>query len=317
MPKIPEKLPFLKAICWQTDNVKHFTPEEMLARYERGWHYLGVLGQPTKLELLFIKKLAKVYGSWLISDFSPMFKLEWHQNILTILESLNADFFTKIRAYFGGGTLVSLKHGEHRLSKDIDFICPLGEGYRLLRSQIADYGYKALFTSFEDINLPKNIQADRYGVRFPVMLNETAIKFEIVIEERIQLGEPEYQSWSSIPCLNETDSVAEKLLANSDRWNDSSVQSRDLIDLAVQRLDFRFSTEAIDKAEKVYPVISPLKKAILYFQSHPYYREKCFQSLQVTSPKKIIDGLDLLALDFGLELTERIKSEDSLDDKRF
>jgi hypothetical protein len=161
LPKVPEKLPFLEAICWQTDDVKHLTPEEMLNRYERGWHYLGVLGRPTRLELLFIKKLARVYGSWLVSDLSSMFKLEWHQNILKILQSLNADFFTEIRAYFRGGTLVSLKHGEHRLSKDIDFICPLGEGYRLLRSQIADNGHKALFTNFEGINLPKNIQADR------------------------------------------------------------------------------------------------------------------------------------------------------------
>lgn len=30
---VPQKLPFLEAICWQTKNVKLFTPEEMLSRY--------------------------------------------------------------------------------------------------------------------------------------------------------------------------------------------------------------------------------------------------------------------------------------------
>ena len=96
------------------------------------------------------------------------------------------------------------------------------------------------------------------------------------------------------------------MLANSDRWLDSSVESRDIIDLAVQRLASPIPQEAIDKAEKAYPVIDPLKRAIQNFQNKAEYRERCYASLLVNAPDKIIDGIDLLASDFGLETTERI-----------
>ncbi len=66
--QIPEELPFLKAICWQVENIKNFTPEEMLISYERGWRYLDVLGEPSEEELVFIKGLVQRYGSWLASD---------------------------------------------------------------------------------------------------------------------------------------------------------------------------------------------------------------------------------------------------------
>ena len=34
---MPEKLPFLEASCWQTENVHLFDRKEILSRYERGW----------------------------------------------------------------------------------------------------------------------------------------------------------------------------------------------------------------------------------------------------------------------------------------
>lgn len=67
-PEVPEDLPFLKAICWQIADVTNFTPEEMLISYERGWRYLGVVGEPSLEELLFIKRLVQRYGSWLAAD---------------------------------------------------------------------------------------------------------------------------------------------------------------------------------------------------------------------------------------------------------
>ncbi len=66
--QIPGELPFLKAICWQIENIQNFTPEEMLISYERGWHYLDVLGEPSLEELVFIKALIQRYGSWLVAD---------------------------------------------------------------------------------------------------------------------------------------------------------------------------------------------------------------------------------------------------------
>lgn len=66
--QIPEELPFLKSICWQVENIKNFSPEEMLISYERGWRYLDVLGEPSEEELVFINQLIQRYGSWLASD---------------------------------------------------------------------------------------------------------------------------------------------------------------------------------------------------------------------------------------------------------
>lgn len=275
----------------------------MLQRYEQGWEYRGVLGEPSAEELGFVKELAQRYGSWLATE-QQMFNLEFHQKILGILRNLDAGFFQASRIYFGGGTLVSLRHGEYRLSKDIDFICPVGDSYRLLRQTVFEKGFNALFATQEGIALPRDLQTNRYGVRFSVVVDQVPIRFEIVAEERITLGEPDYPTWSPVPCLNETDTFAEKLLANSDRWADTSVESRDLIDLSMLRLAAPIPQEAVSKAENAYPVIDPLRRAIQNFQAKPEYQERCFQALGVQSPVSVISGLDLLAADFGIEPME-------------
>jgi hypothetical protein len=306
----PEKLPFLQKLCWQRENTENLTPLEILRIYERGWHYRGVLGNLSHTEALFVQQLAEYYHSWL---GAKMFEREFHQKILIVLHQLKANFLLECGAYFGGGTLVSLNHGEYRLSKDIDFLCSTGTGYRLLRQKIAENQYNALFNTQNNLNLPGEIKADQYGVRFAIIVDETLIKFEIIMEGRIELGAADYPSWSPVPCLNQIDSFAEKLLANSDRWNDSSVESRDLIDLAIQRLNSPIPQAAIEKAESAYPVIEPLKKAISFFQNHPNYRDKCFTALGIAEPSKIIDGIDLMAADFNLNKTPRIFSESKQD----
>ena len=65
---IPDKLPFLEAICWQTEDVYRFDPEQMLSRYERGWRYRNLFNNLEGQELNFLKQLAKHYNSWLQSD---------------------------------------------------------------------------------------------------------------------------------------------------------------------------------------------------------------------------------------------------------
>lgn len=65
---IPGKLPFLESICWQTQNVRHFSLLEMLNRYERGWRYRGVLADLEGEELEFVRDLAKKTDSWIIRD---------------------------------------------------------------------------------------------------------------------------------------------------------------------------------------------------------------------------------------------------------
>lgn len=69
---IPEKLPFLEFICWQTKNVYQFTIEEILNSYERGWKYRSLFDNLDKEELEFIKKIAHQYQSWLIVDLCSL-----------------------------------------------------------------------------------------------------------------------------------------------------------------------------------------------------------------------------------------------------
>lgn len=64
---IPQILPFLEAICGQTHNVYRFTPEQMLSRYERGWRYRKIFDLEEE-ELNFIKNIASIYKSWLITE---------------------------------------------------------------------------------------------------------------------------------------------------------------------------------------------------------------------------------------------------------
>ena len=51
-----------------------------------------------------------------------MFVHEHHRRILRVLNALRADFFRAVGASFGGGTLLAMRYGEYRWSKDIDFL---------------------------------------------------------------------------------------------------------------------------------------------------------------------------------------------------
>jgi hypothetical protein len=62
---IPNKLPFLEAICWQTEDIYSLTPEQMLSRYERGWRYRSLFNKIEGSELDFLKRIAREYQSWL------------------------------------------------------------------------------------------------------------------------------------------------------------------------------------------------------------------------------------------------------------
>ncbi len=62
---VPNKLPFLEAICWDLSDVFVLTVDEMLCRYERGWRYSGVLADLEGSEKLFVAQLAEANGSWL------------------------------------------------------------------------------------------------------------------------------------------------------------------------------------------------------------------------------------------------------------
>jgi hypothetical protein len=240
------------------------------------------------------------------------FKLEHHNQILTIINSLNYQVFQENNAYFGGGTLIALLYNEYRQSNDIDFICSVASsGYKNLRSFIFDNSYQSLFSNLNHIGIRRSTK-DQYGIRMLVEIDDIFIKTEIIAEARFELELPRYFAWTNIPCLSHNDSITSKLLANSDRYPDDSVLSRDLIDLAILRYNSTFSSVAINKAEQAYEVIRPLKIAIQRFQERPEYREKCFEQLKISNKyiPIIIDGIDLLAIDFNLGITQRTFKEE-------
>jgi hypothetical protein len=307
-----QALPFLQALCWQLTDPEALSSREILQTYERGWRYLGTLAVPNDSEWQLIRNLSNSLGSWLQTNIElgqpqPM-KYQWHESILTILSSLRAEVLDAWGVYFGGGTQVSLSCGEHRLSQDIDLITNLG-GYRQVRSNIQERGYDALFENYDRLRFPREIQADQYGVRFPIAVDNITVKLEIVCEGRIELAPPVFLDWSLVPCLSPIDCWAEKLLANSDRWNDQRVRSRDLIDLAVLRLGAGPPMGALAKAEAAYPVLPALTSAIAQFQADADWRYQCYESLAIDQSALIIDGIDLLAGDFGRSATIRTANE--------
>ena len=239
------------------------------------------------------------------------FKLGHHSIILKILECLDCEVLIRGSAYFGGGTLLAFDFEEYRWSKDIDFLASVGtEGYKYLRTVVFDDGHKALFRDLSRIQIGR-CTSDMYGIRMIVSIDDVHIKIEIIAETRFQLDPPRYPKWSPVPCLSLNDCFTSKLLSNSDRYMDDSIEARDLIDLAVLRLQSPLPSSSIDKAEKAYEVIRPLKKAIERFQERPNYRQECFQGLQIDEAQipKIIDGVDLLSTDLGLSLTPRVFRE--------
>ena len=243
------------------------------------------------------------------------FKLDHHNRILTILNSLDSYLLAENTAYFGGGTLLTLDFGEYRWSKDIDFLCPIASsGYKYLRTIIFDGGYQELFHDKTAINIQRGTTS-QYGIRLLIIVEGEPIKMEIIVEARFQLDSPRYPNWSPVACLSLNDCFTSKLLSNSDRYMDDSVEGRDLIDLAVLRLQSPIPQDSIEKAEKAYEVIRPLKEAIQRFQQREEYREKWFSSLQI-DPQQIpiiIDGIDCLANDFDLSPTERTFQEQHQD----
>lgn len=310
---IPQSLPLLEALCWNLTDPYSLSGSEMLGIYERYWRFKGILAEPSTEEIRFISYLTSTYqGLPLIDQSSYMNKLQLYETIETILSYLNAELLIECGVYLGGGALVNLQSQERfRYSQDLDFLCN-SDGFYRLRQQIAD-NTQNIFQVNEVLSV-SSARFDRYAIRFPVYVShdrteKLAIKVEFVVEETLPIDAAQFLPNSNIPCLNRTDLIAAKLLANYDRGLDESKFSRDLIDLAVIRTAGIFPQLSFEKATAAYrlneSITASLIKTITLFQEKSEYREKCYQQLQIDQPVKIIDGLDLLAQDLGLQLTER------------
>ena len=151
-----------------------------------------------------------------------------HEIIGELLAGMDAPFLAECQCYFGGGTAIVLKNNEYRRSLDVDFLCADMEGYRKLRVAFFDHGVAAVLP--DGAKELRQVRTDQYGIRTFVEYQGQAIKFEIIRESRIPLSgnlDPDL----GVPTLAIESMFAEKLLANADRCQDSSVAYRDAIDL--------------------------------------------------------------------------------------
>ena len=211
--------------------------------------------------------------------------------IAHVLNALDADLLVASKCYFGGGTAITLRHGEYRESVDIDFLVSDGSGYSSLRERVRQpEGFNAL--TRHEVSVVRPIAADQYGIRTLLEVDGTPIKFEIVAEGRIKLEAPASgDSVSGVATLTDLDTAASKLLANSDRWADRSVYCRDIIDLAMMEPGALLLDRAIAKAETAYrtAIVSDLRKAIAYLRDNPHRLDECMQALRMhDTPKALL-----------------------------
>ncbi|MDP2139267.1 MAG: nucleotidyl transferase AbiEii/AbiGii toxin family protein [Gammaproteobacteria bacterium] len=222
-----------------------------------------------------------------------MFERPHHQRIAQVLLSLNAELLRENRCYFGGGTAIALRCGEYRESVDIDFLISDIECFRNLRQLLTSSSGLATIVRNDAAPLTtvRDIRADQYGIRTVLLMAEHKIKFEVVLEGRIDL---EVSTLADEICgvatLTRADMAASKLLANSDRWADDSVFNRDLLDLAMLDLPLNILRRAVEKTEKAYgtSIRTDLARAIERFQNRDGWLDRCMQVMSVTVPKAVV-----------------------------
>lgn len=93
-----------------------------------------------------------------------------------------------------------------------------------------------------------------------------------------------------IATLTPQDMAARKLLANSDRWADDGVFSRDLIDLAMMDAPLPLLRRAASKAEGAYgpAILRNLDKALDRLMSRTGWLEPCMQAMDMRMRKTLL-----------------------------
>ena len=221
------------------------------------------------------------------------FQRPHHQRIARVLGALNGPLLRENNCLFGGGTAIALRYGEYRESVDIDFLVSDIASYRALRQLMTGPpGIMAIVNpGIAVVSQTREVRADQYGIRTAVSVDGQPIKFEIILEGRIQLAEPRAADQiCGVATLTALDMATSKLLANSDRGGDDGVFSRDLIDLAMMAPGLALLRQAVDKAEAAYgqSILGDLQKAINAIQNRPGRLERCMQVMAMTAPRAVL-----------------------------
>ena len=221
-----------------------------------------------------------------------MFKREHHQKISEVLQRLDAQILKDHACYFGGGTAIALMTGEYRESVDIDFLVSDLTGYRALRELLTGpEGMAAITKSGRELALAREIRTDQYGIRAMLRVGDINIKFEIISEGRIAFDAPKGKDYvGEIATLSRIDLMASKLLANTDRWNDDSVFCRDVIDLAMMKVNKKEFHQAVEKAITAYgnSVLVSLDKAIDRLITKEGLLDRCITVMKISVPRAVL-----------------------------
>lgn len=224
---------------------------------------------------------------------APAFERPHHRRIAAILHALDADLLIDHACLFGGGTALALAYGEYRESVDIDFLVSDQAGYRALRQRLTGpKGIQSIARSEGLLLAARPVRADQYGIRTMLQSEDTVVKFEIVSEGRISLELAEaVERVCGVVTLAPVDQVASKLLANSDRWADESVTSRDLIDLAMMAPGRALFRRGAAKAAAAYgtSIATDLGRAIEALRQRPHRLDRCMEAMRMsTVPKALL-----------------------------
>jgi len=219
-----------------------------------------------------------------------MFRREHHRHVAQALSALDGEVLREHHCHFGGGTAIALRFGEYRESVDIDFLVSDLPSYRGLRNLLAGtHGLEPLFKSGQQlVRQNREVRADQYGIRSMLGVAGASIKFEIVLEGRIVLDAPrKTDAICGVATLTVLDMATSKLLANSDRWRDEAVFSRDLIDLAMMQPRLPLLRAAVAKAEGAYgkAIRADLGKAIDRIQQQRGWLERCMTVMAIDAPR--------------------------------
>lgn len=230
---------------------------------------------------------------WDLVSATELFERPHHQRIAHVLSVLNGPLLRENNCLFGGGTVITLRYGEYRESADIDFLVSDVAGYRNLRQLLTGVsGIAAIVREdAEPLTQDRRIRTDQYGIRTLLRVADQLIKFEIILEGRIELAAPKTGDVvCSIATLTPLDMATSKLLANSDRWGDDGVFNRDIIDLAMMNPSLVLQRQAVAKAETAYgqAIRQDLDEALQRLQNRHGWLERCMQAMAINLPKAVV-----------------------------
>jgi len=222
-----------------------------------------------------------------------MFERPHHQRIAQVLRVLDGPLLRQNNCLFGGGTAIALRYGEYRESVDIDFLVSDVDSYRALRQLLTGPNGIAAIVRDEagPLTQTREVRADQYGIRTMLRAEDQPIKFEIILEGRIELAAAaSSDEVCGIATLTPLDMATSKLLANSDGWADDGVFNLDLIDLAMMEPSLALLRQAVKKAEGAYgeAILRDMDRALDRLKNRHGWLERCMQAMAIDLPKALV-----------------------------